>query len=197
MHRETKILAFAGSARQQSVNKMLVRQAASVAEQQGAIVTTIDLNDFPAPIYNGDFEEMNGVPAPMQRFKSLLASHDAFIIASPDYNGGITPLLLNVLSWASRPEGNEAPNSVFLENPVAIMTASPGGLGGIRAVSGLRDTLADLGCMPIPGFITLGNAFEAFDDNGRLKSAQIAELLTALMARLIAVSAQVPIQDAA
>ncbi len=84
-----------------------------------------------------------------------------------------------------------------MDKPVAIMTASPGGLGGIRAVSRLRDTLADLGCMPIPGFITLGNAFEAFDDNGRLKSAQIAELLTALMARLIAVSAQVPIQDAA
>jgi len=123
MHRETKILAFAGSARQQSVNKMLVRQAASVAEQQGAIVTTIDLNDFPAPIYNGDFEEMNGVPAPMQRFKSLLASHDAFIIASPDYNGGITPLLLNVLSWASRPEGNEAPNSVLVTGPIAGVSA--------------------------------------------------------------------------
>ena len=197
MNRTIKILAFAGSSRKNSINKILVEQAASYAEQLGAVVTTIDFQDFPAPVYDGDYEEKHGLPAAMQQFKSLLASHDAFIVATPDYNGGITPLLLNVLSWASRPEGDESPKSVFQGKPVAMMAASPGGLGGVRAITRLRDTLADLDCMPIPGFITLGNAYQAFDDNGQLKSAEMKGAITNLMQRLIAVTSPMPIQNVA
>ena len=188
MNNSVKILAFAGSARKSSINKVLVNEAARIAEEQDACVTLADLADFPADVYHGDDEEKNGVPKTMQKFKALLASHHAFIIATPDYNGGITPLLLNVFSWASRPEGDEEPKSVFAGKPVAIMAASPGGLGGIRAISRLREMLADLDCMVIPGFVTIGNAYEAFNDQGRLKSEQTRTIMSNMIDKLIVIA---------
>lgn len=188
MSNPIKILAFAGSARKSSFNKSLINEAARIAERQGAFVTIADLADFPAAVYNGDEEEKNGVPETMQKFKMLLSSHDAFLISTPDYNGGITPLLLNVFSWSSRPEGDEEAKSVFAGKHVAMMAASPGGLGGIRAISRLRETLADLDCMVIPGFVTIGNAYEAFNDQGRLKSVQTRAIMFTMINKLIAIA---------
>lgn len=190
MNNAVKILAFAGSARKNSINKILVCEAARIAEKQGALVTVANLADFPADIYHGDDEEKKGVPETMRKFKTLLASHNAFLIATPDYNGGITPLLLNVFSWASRPEGDEEPKSVFASKPVATLAASPGELGGIRAISRLRETLADLDCMVIPGFTTVGNAYEAFNDQGQLKSVQTRDIMSNMIVKLIAIAKQ-------
>jgi len=181
-----KILVFAGSARKESVNKKLAAVAADYATIAGADVTLIDLADYSAPVYDGDLEEQSGLPEAMKQFKALCASHDAFIIVTPEYNGSVPPLLVNVLSWASRPEGDEASCAAFSGKKVAIAAASPGGLGGVRVIPRLRDMLAELSFEVVPGFATLPGAFKAFDEKGGLVNEVSATVLKGLVDRLVA-----------
>lgn len=180
-----KILVFAGSSRSASVNKKLAAAAADVATAAGAEVTLIDLADYPAPIYDGDIEEQDGLPDNMRAFKALCSSHDAFIIVSPEYNGCVPPLLVNTMSWASRPEGDEVSCSAFRGKHVAIAAASPGGLGGVRVIPRLRDFLAELSFQVIPGFATLPGAYKAFDDDGKLVDQKSVAAVTDLVERLV------------
>jgi chromate reductase len=92
MSRKPRILAFAGSARQDSYNKKLVRIAAKGAEQAGAEVTVIDLRDYPLPIFDEDLEK-TGTPEIACRLKDLFVRHDGLLIASPEYNSSITAVL--------------------------------------------------------------------------------------------------------
>ena len=108
-----KILAFAGSARRDSLNKKLIRVAAKSAERAGADVTLIDLRDFPMPLYDGDLEDAEGIPENGLKFRALLKSHPSIWISTPEYNSSIPPLLKNSLDWASRPVDGE-------ENLVAL-----------------------------------------------------------------------------
>ena len=105
---EPKILAFAGSARAESWNQKLVPAAVAGGEQRGAEVTTIDLRDFPMPIFDEDFEAAEGTPEHARRFKRLLMEHDGFLIACPESNSSNTPLLKNVIDWASGPDKDSA-----------------------------------------------------------------------------------------
>jgi chromate reductase, NAD(P)H dehydrogenase (quinone) len=104
-----KILAFAGSAREGSFNKMLVKIAVEGAKTAGADVTYVDLRDLPMPLYDQDLEAKEGLPENVLKFKDLMKSHQGFLIACPEYNSSITPLLKNAIDWASRPEPGELP----------------------------------------------------------------------------------------
>ena len=109
-----KLLAFAGSSREESFNKKLVRIAAAGARQAGAEVTLVDLGDFPMPIFNQDLESARGMPEKAGEFKELMVAHDGFLVASPEYNSSYSPLLKNAIDWASRSEAeSEAPLSAF------------------------------------------------------------------------------------
>jgi len=180
-----KLLVFAGSARKDSITKKLARAAADLATTSGADVTLIDLADYPAAIYNGDDEDANGVPESMQKMKQLLNSHDGFVIATPEYNGHVPPLLSNTFAWGSRRDGDEPPMFAYAGKKAAIMAASPGPLGGIRVIPRLRDTLAELGIVVVPGFVTLPKAEQAFSDNGKLKDDNVNKSLVLLIERLI------------
>lgn len=127
-----KILALAGSARIESFNKKLVKIAAAGAADAGAEVTLIDLLDYPMPLFNEDLEAKDGLPESVLQFKALLKSHQGLLLACPEYNGSITPLLKNAIDWASRPEPGEAPMalSCFKGKVAALLSASPGSLGG-------------------------------------------------------------------
>jgi NAD(P)H-dependent FMN reductase len=63
----------------------------------------VDLKNYPLPIYDGDLEAGEGLPANARRLRELMLDHDGFLIASPEYNGSIAPLLKNVIDWTSRP----------------------------------------------------------------------------------------------
>lgn len=104
-----KILALAGSARIESFNKKLVKIAAAGAADAGAEVTLIDLLDYPMPLFNEDLEAKDGLPESVLQFKALLKSHQGLLLACPEYNGSITPLLKNAIDWASRPEPGKHP----------------------------------------------------------------------------------------
>lgn len=86
-----KILAFSGSARQDSFNQHLVENAAVFAEKAGADVHVINLRDFPMPLMDQDLEQAKGEPENARKLKDLFIAHDGFLIASPEYNSSISP----------------------------------------------------------------------------------------------------------
>ncbi len=170
-----RILAFAGSTRTDSYNKKLVKIAASGAKAAGAEVTYIDLRDLPLPLYDEDVEDQEGTPANAQAFKNLLISHQGLLIASPEYNSSITPVLKNAIDWASRPSPNEAPLAAFAGKVAAIMSASPGNLGGLRGLVHLRAILGNIQVMVLPHQIAVPKVDEALNDHGTLKNLKQQE----------------------
>ena len=168
-----KLLAFSGSSRKESFNKRLVRIAAAGARQAGAEVRVVDLGEFPMPVFNQDLESDQGMPEKAREFKNLMAEHDGFLVASPEYNSAYSPLLKNAFDWASRSESEgEAPLSAFRGKAVVLMAASPGGFGGMRGLVVLRMLLANLGVILLPDQVTVPFAFKAFDENGSLADAK-------------------------
>ncbi len=164
-----KILAFSGSARKGSFNQKLVNIAASGAEKEGAKVTVINLADYAMSIFNQDLESNKGMPEKAREFKNLLIAHDGFLIASPEYNSAFSPLLKNVIDWASRSESEGEPPLVAYRGKVAaIMSASPGGLGGLRGLVFLRMLFANLGMIVLPKQQAIAHAFKAFSPDGML-----------------------------
>ena len=164
-----KILAFSGSARKESYNQKLVKIAASGAKKAGAEVTIINLADFPMPIFNQDLEAEQGMPEKAREFKQLLIEHDGFLIASPEYNSAFSPLLKNVIDWASRKESEaETPLVAYRGKVATIMSASPGGLGGLRGLMFLRMLLGNLGMTVLPNQQAVAQAAQAFNANGTL-----------------------------
>lgn len=162
-----KILVFAGSARKGSVNKKLAAVAADMARAAGADVTHIDMADHVLPLYDGDLEAEVGLPEEVKTLKAIIAAADGMIIAAPEYNGSITPLLKNVIDWASRAGDEPAASLAFKGRVVGLLSASPGALGGMRGLVHVRQILAGIGMYAVPGQYAL-KARDAFDDAGGL-----------------------------
>ena len=162
----SKIIAFAGSTRKDSFNKKLLKVAANAAEAAGAKVTVVDLADYPMPLYDGDLESESGLPENAAKLKKLFAEHDGLLLASPEYNGSISGVLKNTLDWLSRPGAVE--DSVFAGKAAVIMSASPGGLGGLRALPHVRQILNNLQMIVLPNQHALGFAGKEFSEDGSL-----------------------------
>ena len=179
------ILVLAGSTRQASFNRQLANCAAQQARQQQAQVELIELADYPMPLYDGDLEARDGLPESVRALKARFVACDGFFIASPEYNGFFPPLLKNTLDWVSRRESDdEAPLAAYNGKVAALGGASPGGLGGMRALAHLRTMLSGIGVHVVPGQINVGEANDAFDGNGRLQDEAREKALGELMARL-------------
>lgn len=164
-----KILAFAGSTRTDSFNKKLIKVAVNAARNAGAQVTLIDLRDFSMPLYDGDFEKDKGLPEHARKFKKILLEHQGLLISSPEYNSSISSVLKNAIDWASRKESQEeAPLACFTNKVAGIMSASPGGLGGLRGLVHLRAILGNINVLVIPQQLAVNFADKAFDANGAL-----------------------------
>lgn len=180
-----QILAFAGSARRESLNKKLLAVAVQAAREAGGEVTLIDLNDFPLPLYHGDFEDAEGLPANAAKLVGLIARHQALLIASPEYNSLITPLLKNTIDWCTRVEPNPLAGKI-----AAIVSASPGAYGGVRSAQVARQLLLHLGCHVVPAQCSLPHADEAFDGDGRLKDPRAQKTALKVAAELVRTTAR-------
>jgi chromate reductase len=168
-----KILAFAGSLRVDSYNKKLIKIAIKGAEQAGAEVTHIDLLDYQLPIYNEDIENKEGLPQNALKLKKLMWEHDGFLIAAPEYNSSISGVLKNTIDLASRqatPE--EVYLSCFIGKVAALMSASPGGLGGLRGLVTVRSILENINTLVLPEQKTIPQAADAFTPDGKLKDTK-------------------------
>ncbi len=185
MPSKPKILAFAGSARKDSFNKKLIRIASAHAQTAGAEVTLIDLRDLPMPLFDQDMEASEGAPANVRKFKELLIAHSGLLISCPEYNSSITPLLKNAIDWASRPAEGEASLACFTGKTAALMSASPGALGGLRGLVTVRSLLGNIGVLVLPSQVAVPKAHEAFDEKGGLKDARVNESLQKLASGLV------------
>ena len=185
-----KILAFAGSTREASFNKKLVQIAAEGARAAGAEVTYIDLRDLPMPLYDGDLETKQGLPENVQQFKQLMIEHRGLLIASPEYNSSITGVLKNAIDWASRSLPGEPMLASFKDKVAALMSASPGALGGLRGLTHVRSILSNIGVLVLPDQQAISKAFEAFDGDGKLKDPKQQEAVEQLGSKLATVIAK-------
>ncbi len=176
MEQQIKVLAFAGSLRNGSYNKALIRTALEVAPPNVAI-EVFDLEGIPP--FNQDFEA--NPPQRVKEFKEKIKNADALLIAAPEYNFSVSGVLKNALDSASRPkQGNPLEGK-----PVAIMSASTGRFGGARAQYHLRQTFVFLNMHPINRpEVMLSDAAHNIDGEGNVTNEQTRQLIGQLLEAL-------------
>lgn len=188
-----QLLVTSGSSRTGSLNRRLAQVVAKSARAAGAEVTELDLAALALPLYNGDIEAA-AMPDGARELRRLFASHDGFIVAAPEYNGFVTPLLVNALDWASRPAADgDLPAGLAAMNGKAagMVSASPGALGGMRGLLFLRSFLATvLGMMVVPETASIGQAHQAFDDGGALKDVKQQQAVERVVRSVLAQAAR-------
>ncbi len=175
-----KILAFSGSGRKNSYNFSIAKCAAKGADIEGVELTIIDMSEFDMPIFNEDLEAESGMPLNAKKFKQLLMDHDGLIIASPEYNSGYSALLKNAIDWASRMEDGEKPLQAFKGKHAVIISASPGGLGGIRGLVPLRMLLGNIGITVLPNQLAVSGVFKLVDEQHQVSDEKTQKNLHAV-----------------
>ncbi|MCZ4347442.1 NADPH-dependent FMN reductase [Devosia neptuniae] len=153
----TTALTLSGSIRQGSHNLKLQAHMGRQLEAAGVSVNAINLGDFNLPIFNEDLEA-DAVPQGAVALAELWRSHDIVFIATPEYNGGLPPLLVNAITWVSRQRPSPFRHAVF-----GIGGVSSGKYGTIWSLSHLRESLTKVGALVVPTLLGIGPAEEAFD----------------------------------
>ena len=169
-----QVVGVAGSLRQGSFNRALLRaaqQLAPVAVQ----IRIYDLSEI--PLFNEDVERA-GIPSAVARLRAAVAEADGFLVATPEYNHGVPGVMKNAFDWLSRPPGK----SVLNGKPAAIVGASPGITGAARAQSQLRQSFVftNTPVLPQPE-VLVGRAHEKFDSDGRLTDDTTRKFLLLLL----------------
>ena len=160
MNQPVRILGIAGSLRETSYNRGVLRAAKELAPE-GSTVEIFDLDDIPG--FNQDQEQ--NPPENVAEFKRKIREADAILFVTPEYNYSVPGVLKNAIDWASRPYGDSAWNG----KPAAIMGASIGGIATARAQYHLRQMMVFLDMFPInQPEVMIGNCADKFDENGNL-----------------------------
>ena len=169
-----KLLGISGSLRSASLNTALLKTAGKAFAPD-----TFTLADLNIPLYNGDMEAQDGLPKAAQLLVAQIKAADAVMIATPEYNKGISGVLKNALDWVSRAEVKP-----WAGKPVAIMSATAGRSGGERAQCSLRLSLQPFHPRLLQGpEVLIGAAFEAFKD-GTLQNERYEQAVAHLMQAL-------------
>ena len=150
---KVKVLVFAASLRADSLNRKLAALGGRAAEQAGAIVEHMSMRDFDVPLYDGDLEKAQGIPRGAEELKRRLLESDAFILASPEYNGSMPGTIKNLVDWTSRfrPQPFDGRHGL-------LISASPSLAGGNRGLWSLRIPLEHLGARIFPDMFSLAMA---------------------------------------
>jgi chromate reductase len=153
-------LTLSGSIRKGSYNRILQQHVGRKLTEAGVAVTEIDLADYDMPIFNEDLEPDN-VPEAAVKLAQMWRSHDIVFMATPEYNGGVPPLMVNTVTWLSRQKPSPFRHAVF-----GIGGVSSGKYGTIWSLSHLRDSLTKVGTLIVPTLLGIGPAEDAFDAKG-------------------------------
>lgn len=160
-----KILTFAGSLRQGSLNKKVCQNVVNFLQSQRlAEVEYVDLRELNIPLYDGDFESSQGLPVGVQKLCAKIREVDALILSNPEYNGSITGVMKNALDWISR----EKIGVSLKDKHVLLLAASPGALGGVRGLWHTRVPFEVLGGHVYPEMMGFPKAHEMFDSDNRI-----------------------------
>lgn len=169
------LLGLSGSLRAESTNRKLLREAARLFGD-----CTYDEADLRLPLYDGDAEESDGIPADADRLASQILAADAVLISTPEYNKGPSGVLKNALDWVSRTSGKP-----WADKPVAVMSAAAGRAGGERAQLVLRGFMIPFRPRILQGpEIHLAGSGTQFDEAGHLTGEVYVRDLTQLMQAL-------------
>jgi chromate reductase len=175
-----KVLAISGSLRRDSLNTRLLRAAAELAPP-GVEVELLDpsiLRELPHfdPNDDGDMPSLA-----TRRLRGAIGVADALLIATPEYNGTIPGGLKNAIDWASRPYGS----GVLTHKPTAVIGASTGLFGAVWAQADTRKSLSIAGADVLEDEFPLGQADDAFAEDGSLAEPELNERLVEILGRLI------------
>ena len=181
-----KILVFAGSIRTGAFSGRTANAAYKELALQGADVTRISLADYPLPIMDEDLEKEKGVPDNAVRLARLIAGHDALLIASPEYNSSIPPLLKNTLDWISRVRRDAGrPFKPFEGKVAALCSSSDGNFAGLRGLYHLRAVLMACHVEVITPQCSVARAGEAFDEAGGFRDERMRHAMETVCRTLI------------
>ncbi len=173
------VLGISGSLRRDSHNTTLLRAAARELPAGVDFEILDGLRDVPA--YDEDIDR-EPRPAAVERLREALASADAVLFATPEYNHSIPGALKNALDWASRP----LVDNPLRFTPVAVVGASTGAFGAVWAQAELRKVLGAMGARVVEGDVAVGYSDQKFDDDGRLTDDEVREQLGAVLDQLVA-----------
>lgn len=177
-----RLIGISGSLRKGSYNTALLRAAADAApyDAKCEIASIAGI-----PLYDGDVESAQGIPAVVSALKDKIAAADGLLLATPEYNHSMPGVLKNAIDWLSRPPDDIA--RVFGDKPVALLGATPG-MGGTRlAQSAWLPVLRTLGTRAWAGEqLYVARAGHVFDPSGRLIDEKIRSLLSEFMAGFVA-----------
>jgi chromate reductase, NAD(P)H dehydrogenase (quinone) len=191
-----RILVFAGSVRVGAFSGRTADAAQRELAVQGAEVTRITLADYPLPLMDQNLEAENGIPEPAYRLARQFMAHDGLLIASPEYNASIPPLLKNALDWVSRVrrDGDRAVKPLG-DKAMALCSSSDGAFAGMRGLYHLRAVLMACGADVITPQCSVAHASRAFDENGAFAEermrAQMENVCRALITRAAQTSSRV------
>lgn len=164
---QPRVLVFAGSVRTGALSGRVADNAMKVLALDGAQVTRITLADYALPIMDEDLERDKGVPANAAKLARQFAAHDGVLIATPEYNGSLPPLLKNAIDWVSRvTKDGGRPVRPFANRAFALCSSSNGPFAGIRAINHLRAVLSHVGCEVVAPQCSIARAQDAFDADG-------------------------------
>ncbi len=174
----TTIIGLAGSLRRQSYNRSLLKAAAGLMPD-GAKLEIAEIADI--PLYDGDLEEAEGIPAPAAALKDRIAASDGLILASPEYNGSVPGVLKNVIDWISRPQSDQ--KRVFHGKSVLVIGATPGPSGTAGGQTAWLPVLHAIGLDHWGGGrLLVSSAHNMFDPDGRLTDEATRDRLQAVIA---------------
>ena len=177
MNQIINILGFAGSLRKGSYNKALLSACMELVPKD-TVLEIFDLEGIPP--FNQDLE--SSMPEKVKEFKRKIKAADSILIVTPEHNYSVPGVLKNAIDWASRPYGDNS----FEGKPAAIMSASPGMLGGARAQYHLRQVLVYLNMFPLNKpeiFVTFAN--QKFDEKGNLTDEKTREMVKRMLGALV------------
>jgi NAD(P)H-dependent FMN reductase len=181
-----RILVFAGSVRSGAYSGKTADVAQKELAIQGAEVTRISLGDYPLPIIDQDLEKEHGVPENAVRLARQIAALDGLLIATPEYNGSIPPLLKNAVDWVSRVRSDGGrPVRPLSGKVVALCSSSTSQFAGIRCINHLRAVLVRCQMEVISPECSVPAGAEAFDEAGELKEERVHRAMETVATALI------------
>ena len=181
-----RILAMAGSLRRESHNRRLL--AAAVVVLREASPVEIDLvapDEMRLPLYDGDLEAEQGLPTEAVALRERLDGADGLLIACPEYNHSLPGMFKNVIDWTSRPSDGIASTAATRGKVAALLSASPGGFGGMRGLVHVRAILSGIGVVVIPDTVSVSGAHKAFAEDGSLADEKLDARLSKVVKSLV------------
>ena len=157
-----RIVAIAGSTRTESFNRRLLSVAVAGARAAGGEVEVIDLKTLKLPLFDQDDERDHGLPPGAIALKAAFNASHGLLLACPEYNSSISGVLKNAIDWASRTAPGESPLQSFRGKVAALVSASPGALGGLRSLVTVRSILGNIGVVVLPDQVAIPNAAQSF-----------------------------------